>query len=182
MKKLLVLFLCILLFCPSAFAGPRYTAALSAAKVAAKKQDDFSKKVARLSRAERLKLKRQLNGSTKYGANSDGDSLPDIYEEAIGSNLCSEDSDGDGRDDDTDDDEGEVEIKGLVTSFATPTLVVGDKRFTLTASTIFRGSGFDASDLIPGACIEIKGRVQNDSLNAVRIKREDDCDGEGSDD
>ena len=182
MEKLLLVLLFILICAPAAFAGPRYKAALSAAKVAAKKQEDFSKKVAALTRKERLQLKKQLSGSTKYGANSDDDALPDIYEDAIGSNLCSDDSDGDGREDDSDNDEGELELKGLVVSFEAPNLVVAGKNFTVTDSTSFRGVGFDAADLVVGACVEVKGRMSTGTLKAVRIKQESSCQDEDSED
>jgi len=182
--KLLTALLALLLVAASpAYASPRYTAAKQSADRIKKEEKDLARRIARLTAAEKAKLKKAFKG-----LDSDSDGLADILEAAVKSSRCDADSDDDGLDDDEDSDEdnadsdgdghndgSEVEAKGKITSFTDPTLVVGGKTFTVTDSTTFRGTGFDKSDLVAGLCIEVEGHIDGANNIADKIKRDDDC-------
>jgi hypothetical protein len=165
------------------YASPRYTAAKLAAEKVKKDEKDLKKKVKRLSAADKEKLKRRFRGQ-----DSDSDGLPDILEDGLGSATCDSDSDDDGLNDSSDsaennsdsDNDGnadgtEVEIKGNIVSFVDPTLVIGDRTFTITDSTVFRGAGFSKDDLEAGLCVEVEGHTTGSGLLADKLKRDDDC-------
>jgi hypothetical protein len=155
-----------------------------------KAEKDLLRTAKKLTPAERAKLK------SSRGKDSDGDSVSDVVEGAIGSNRCDADSDDDGlddsddRDEDSSDSDGdgysdglEVEAKGQVTSFNDPILVVAGKTFEVTPSTIFFRGLTSKDDLTTGTCIEVEGHKVGDGVVADKIKREKDsgC-GSGSDD
>jgi hypothetical protein len=190
MKYLLAIIFALSCLIHPAAASPRAAAAKRLALKIQKDQTDLAKQMKRLSVNERKSLKRAL----KRGTDSDGDGVNDIVEGAIGSNRCDADSDDDGYDDsedgaenddsssgdDSSDDNGdsgdgsssEVEVKGRITSFDDPNLVVRGKTFIVNQSTVFRGSNFNKGDLETELCVEVKGRKSGDALIAVRIKRE----------
>jgi hypothetical protein len=183
MKLLTALLALIVISVSPAYASPRYTAAKQSAERVKKDERELAKRIARLSATERAKLKRAFKA-----LDSDGDGVSDILEGAIKSSRCDADSDDDGVDDGDDSDEdnadsdgdghndgNEIGAKGNITSFTDPTLVVGGKTFTLTATTTFRGTGFDKSDLVAGICIEVEGHVEGATNIADKIKRDDDC-------
>jgi hypothetical protein len=185
MKRIAFILLAISAFCSSAQAAPNYKTARAEAKTLARAETKFAKLVAKLSAADREKLKVALE---KSGTDSDSDGVSDLYERARGSDLCSIDSDGDGVDDgedqyeDSPDGDGdgnpdgaEVGAKGTITSFVDPTLIVGGKTFTVTPQTVFRGRNFTKESLVAGQCIEVEGHGLNGANTADKIKKDDDC-------
>jgi hypothetical protein len=160
---------------PEAFAGPKANAAVQAARVAAKKNSDFTKQFKRLSAAEKARVKSAMKrNAARFGHDADDDGLPDLFEEADESNSCSSDSDHDGTPDDEDSDENEGEFKGSVTSFINGSLVIGSATLVVNDSTEFEG--ITEEQLEPDVCVEVKSRLINGTLTAVRIKEEDSCD------
>jgi hypothetical protein len=183
MKLLTALLALIVIAVSPASASPRYTAAKQSAERVKKDEKELARRFARLTATERAKLKAAFRA-----LDSDGDGVSDILEGAIKSSRCDADSDDDGVDDGDDSDEdnadsdgdghndgSEVEAKGKVISFTDPILVVGGKSFTVTATTTFRGTGFDKSDLVAGLCIEVEGHTDGASTIADKIKQDDDC-------
>ncbi len=183
MKLLTTLSALVLIVASPAYASPQYTSAKQAAERVKKDEKDLARKAARLSAADKSKLKTAFKGT-----DSDNDKLPDILERAFKSDSCGKDSDGDGLTDYEDPNENnpdsdgdghsdgtEVSAKGTVTSFTDPTLVVGGKTFTVTASTTFKGTGFDKSALVAGLCIDVEGHVDGADNIADKIKRDNDC-------
>ncbi|MFO0416298.1 MAG: DUF5666 domain-containing protein [Pseudomonadota bacterium] len=147
----------------------------------AKAEKDLIRTAKKLTPAERAKLK------ASRGKDSDGDTVNDVVEGAIGSNRCDADSDDDGLDDSDDSDEDssdsdgdgygdalEVEAKGKVTSFNDPVLVVAGKTFQVTSSTIFFRGLTSKADLTAGTCIEVEGHKVGAGVVADKIKREND--------
>jgi hypothetical protein len=112
--------------------------------------------------------------AARFGHDADDDGLPDLFEEADESNSCSSDSDHDGTPDDEDSDENEGEFKGSVTSFINGSLVIGSATLVVNDSTEFEG--ITEEQLEPDVCVEVKSRLINGTLTAVRIKEEDSCD------
>lgn len=185
MKPIAFVLFALFAFCSPAHAAPSYKTARSEAKALAKAEAKFAKLVAKLSAADRVKLKAALERS---GTDSDSDGASDLFERARGSDLCSADSDGDGINDGDDQyeenpdgdgdghpDGAEVGAKGKITSFIDPTLVVGGKTFTITPQTTFRGRNFTKESLVTGECIEVEGHGLNGVNIADKIKRDDDC-------
>lgn len=174
-RKCLMILICAVMFIAApASAGPNSNAALSAARIAAKKQADFKKTFRKLSAANKAKVKAAMvRKSSQFGADDDSDGLPDIYEDADGSNSCSSDSDQDGRPDNEDSDESEGEYKGNVTSYSSSTLVVAGATISVTDTTRFEG--LVEGDLAPGVCIKVEGKLVSGSLTATKIEAEDDC-------
>jgi hypothetical protein len=186
MKLLLAFFSLILAVCPQAYAAPKYTQAKQAATKVTKAQKDFSRKVSRLSDADKAKLK-----SSFKGTDSDGDGVADSIEAGIGSNVCGRDSDSDGLDDGQDDSETnpdhngdgtpdgsdgqEVEARGTITTYNDPTLVVSGKSFTLTDSTRFDSEGLSKGDLTVGLCVEVQGHATTSGNIADKIERKGHC-------
>jgi hypothetical protein len=155
----------------------------------AKAEKELARTTKRLTAAERANLKRSR------GKDSDGDSVNDVVEGAIGSNRCDADSDDDGLDDSDDSDEDssdsdgdgyndslEVEAKGRITSFNDPILVVSGKTFEVTSSTVFFRGLSSKADLVSGVCIEAEGHKVGTTVVADKIKRESSMDCGGSDD
>lgn len=187
MKRIfLVLGLCLLLT-STANAAPSYKSTLSAAKTLRKSEVKLAKSIAALSAADREKLKTAL---AALGVDTDKDGVSDLFEKAQGSNICDNDSDDDGVDDKNDGYEndqnklGEVEAKGAVTSFEDPTLIVGGKTFTVTATTSFRKGVSSKTDLVTGACIKVEGYTDTSNINiATKVEKYDRCSGgSGGDD
>ncbi len=186
MKRTLIALLAILMCTVSAEAAPSYRSTVSSAKNLRKSEVKLAKAIAGLSVADREKLKTAL---ASLGVDSDADGVSDIFERARGSNICDNDSDDDGvRDDDDgyendDNKRGEVEVRGAVTSFEDPSLVVGSKTFTVTATTLFRRGVSSKADLVEGACIKVEGFIDASNLNIARkIEASTRCAGSGRDD
>jgi hypothetical protein len=186
--KRIVLALCVCVFsCLAAHAAPSYKSTLSSAKNLRKSEVKLAKSIASLSATDREKLKAAL---ASLGVDTDKDGVSDIFEKARGSNICDTDSDDDGVDDrddgyeDNDGRLGEVESKGSVTSFTDPTLVVGGKTFTVTATTAFRRGVSSKADLVTGACIKVEGYTDASNINiATKVEKYDRCGGRnGGDD
>jgi hypothetical protein len=173
-------------FAVNAEAAPSYRSTVSSAKNLRKSELKLAKAIARLTPAERERLK---NAIASLGLDSDADGVSDIFERARGSNVCDSDSDDDGIDDDDDsyenDDEkqGEIEARGSVTSFEDPTLIVGGKTFTVTAATAFRRGISSKAQLTPGTCIKVEGYVDVSNVNiAKKIEGSTRCSRSNSDD
>jgi hypothetical protein len=157
-----------------ASAAPKSKAVIAAAKTAVQKRSQFKRSFQRLSDTEKAKVKLAIKrNAARFGEDDDDDGLPDIYEDADGSNSCNSDSDQDGTPDGEDSDEGEGEYKGTVTSYTAPTLVVNGVTLSVTSATSFED--MNEEDLTAGACIEVKGRIISGTLTATEIKAEDDC-------
>lgn len=180
MKILTLLIALMLVATVPAQAEPRYTAAKRAAEKVKKDERELKRRVKRLSQEQREKLKTVFKST-----DSDSDGVADIIEGAVGGNRCDADTDDDGLDDSEDFDEdnadsdgdgnsdaNEVEVKASIVSFEDPTLVVGERTFTLTDATVFRGTGFDKSDLVAGLCVEVEGHLEGENTIADKIKRE----------
>lgn len=174
-RRYLIALMCALLLTAStASAAPKSRAVISAAKNAVQKQSQFKRSFQKLSATEKSKVKLALKrNAARFGEDNDDDGLPDIYEDADGSNSCSSDSDQDGTPDGEDGDEGEGEYKGTITSYAAGTLVIAGATLTVNDSTSFED--LTENDLDPGQCVEVKGRLISGVLTATRIKAEDDC-------
>jgi hypothetical protein len=186
MKHLLTALLAIVFFAVNAEAAPSYRSTVSQAKNLRKSEIKLAKAIAGLSAASREKLKAAL---ASLGGDSDADGVSDIFERARGSNICDSDSDDDGIKDDDDgyenDDnkQGEVEVRGDVTSFNDPSLVVGGKTFTVTGTTVFRRGVTSKADLQTGTCIKVEGYVDASNVNIARkIEGSTRCGGSDSDD
>ncbi|MEN9846654.1 MAG: hypothetical protein RIS36_1801 [Pseudomonadota bacterium] len=186
MKHLLTALLAVVFFAVNAEAAPSYRSTLSSAKNLRKSELKLAKAVAGLSSPDREKLKRALGS---VGGDSDGDGVSDLYERARHSNVCNPDSDGDGIDDSDDgyerddDKQGEVEVRGAVTSFEDPSLVVGGKTFTVTDTTRFRRGVSSKADLVAGTCIKVEGYVDASNVNiATKIEGSSGCSGGSGDD
>ena len=184
-KRTLIALLAILMCTASAEAAPSYKSTVASAKNLRKSEVKLAKAIAGLSVADREKLKTAL---ASLGVDSDADGVSDIFERARGSNICDNDSDDDGvRDDDgyehDDNKRGEVEVRGAVTSFEDPSLVVGGKTFTVTATTLFRRGVLSKADLVEGACIKVEGFIDASNLNIARkIEASTRCAGSGGSD
>lgn len=177
MKRISCALCLALLLASNAYAAPKYKKVLTEGKDLAKRQTRFAKSVKSLSTARQEKLRKAL---AKVGEDSDGDGDSDIWEDAHGSNICTPDRNGDGAPDGED-----LEIKGLITSYVAPTLVIGAKSFTVSGSTIFKGrhgAAFSEADLQSGVCVEVKGHTEGTGDIADLIKSDDGCNGEGEDD
>jgi hypothetical protein len=189
MKVLALVVALVLAYSSPAIAGPRYSAAKKEAQQIQRAERTLAKRIERLSEADRKRLKAAFKST-----DSDADGVSDIIEGAIGSNRCDADSDDDGFSDSddynedtpgTDDDSpgsddsnpgsSEFETKGIIASFNDPSLVIGSTTYTLTAATVFIGSGFTKEDLRAGMCIEVKGLRSGSDRDVTRIKRDDDC-------
>ena len=186
MKHLLTALVALVFFAVNAEAAPSYRSTLSSAKNLRKSELKLAKAVANLSSADREKLKRALSA---LGVDSDADGVSDLFERTRGSNVCDADSDDDGINDredgyERDDDkQGEVEVRGAVTSFEDPSLVVGDKTFTVTDTTRFRRGVSSKADLVAGKCIKVEGYVDASNANiATKIEASSRCSGGSGDD
>jgi hypothetical protein len=187
MKHLLTSLVALVFFAVNAEAAPSYRSTLSSAKNLRKSELKLAKAVGSLSAADREKLKRAL---ASLGVDSDADGVSDLFERTRGSNVCDADSDDDGIDDredgyERDDDrQGEVEVRGSVTSFEDPSLVVGGKTFTVTDATRFRRGVSAKADLVAGKCIKVEGYVDPSNANiATKIEGSTRCSGgTGNDD
>jgi hypothetical protein len=172
-----------------AYAGPGFAPARREAQKIKQAERKLAKRIAKLSESDRKRLKSEFSST-----DSDGDGVSDIIEGAIGSNRCDADSDDDGFDDSNDydedtpgadddepgsgdDDSGRVEFeaKGEIVSFDDPSLVIGNRTYTLTQATQFIGTGFTKEDLQAGLCVEVKGLRDDSQREVTRIKRDDDC-------
>ena len=185
MKHMYTTLCALLLFALPAQAAPSYKAALSSAKNLRKSEVKLAKTIARLSTADREKLKQAL---ASLGLDSDKDGVSDIFEKARGSVICDADTDDDGVDDSQDgyeqDDNkmGEVEARGAIVSFTDPTLVVGTKTFTVAATTIFRRGVSSKADLVTGACIKVEGYTDASNVSiATKIEKSLRCSGDDDD-
>jgi hypothetical protein len=186
MKRIFLVLGLYLLLTSTANAAPSYKSTLSAARNLRKSEVKLAKSIAGLSAADREKLKTAL---ASLGVDTDKDGVSDLFEKARGSNICDNDSDDDGVDDNDDgyeDDQnrlGEVESKGAVTSFQDPTLIVGGKTFTVTATTSFRKGVSSKADLVTGACIKVEGYTDPSNVNiATKVEKYDRCSGGNGED
>lgn len=180
----------IVLVCFSAFiaeAAPRYTAARQTVRKVLEDQRELTRRINRLTPAEKVRLKAAV-----AGIDSDGDGLPNYLEDSLGSSSCDADSDDDGlsdeddpfeNDEDGDDDgfndEDEVSATGVIASFLTPNLVVAGQTFIITEATTFTGRNFSsAEDLQADQCIKVEGhKVAADVIaDKVEKKRSSSCD------
>ena len=180
----------LLAYSSPAIAGPRYSAAKKEAQQIKRSERKLAKSLARLSEAERKRLKSEFSST-----DSDGDGVSDIIEAGLGSNRCDADTDDDGFSDSEDYNEdtpgaddgsaggsddnnpgrSEFETKGVISSYDEPFLVIGNITYTVTLATEFRGSGFTRDDLRAGVCVEIKGLSSDTEREVTRIKRDDGC-------
>jgi len=171
MKHLLTALLAIVFFAVNAEAAPSYSSTVSQARNLRKSEVKLAKAIAKLSAADREKLKNKL---AALGADSDADGASDIFEHARGSNVCSADSDSDGIPDgedgyeNDDNKQGDVEGKGTVTSFTDPSLVVGGKTFTVTDTTKFEHGLSSKADLVAGTCVKIEAYVDASNVNIAK--------------
>jgi hypothetical protein len=164
------------LFAVTADAAPKYRDALSSARTIRKSEIKLAKTIAKLSSADREKLKKALGS---LGLDSDKDGVSDIFERGRGSEVCDADSDDDGVDDREDGFENddnrlaEVEARGRITSFNESILVVGSKSFTVTATTAFRKGVSSQADLVAGACIKVEGYTTTSNVTIAKKIEED---------
>jgi hypothetical protein len=185
MKHIPLTLLALIACISTAEAAPSYQSARKEARSIIAAEKKFEKLVAKLSAADREKLKAAL---AKIDDDSDGDGSSDLYEFARGSSRCDADSDDDGIDDGEDqyedsrdgdgdghDDTNEVKAKGRIVSFADPTLVVADKTFNVTPQTTFRGRNFSKASLVAGTCVEAEGHLEGGIAVADKIELEDSC-------
>ena len=136
------------------------------------------KRLARGSTARKI-----IAGTSQSGlSDSDGDGLPDIFEDALGSSSCNDDSDGDGISDDDeskngskpdDSSSGEVELKGNITAITETTVTVGTRTFTAVAATRYLKGATSLTSFVVGDFVELKGRIRAAVLELVKIKIED---------
>jgi len=161
------------------FSTPRYSAAKRQAEKVKKDEKELSRRIKKLTAAEREKLKTGVRGT-----DSDSDGVSDVVEGGIGSNQCNSDSDNDGLDDSEDSDETnadsdgdgfgdatEISAKGRISAYADPNVTVKQKTFRLTDSTIYKG--LTKEDIEPGLCVEIEGHTSGAENIADKIKDED---------
>lgn len=186
MKVFAITLLSLFAIIQTAEAAPTYQSARKEAKSIIAAEKKFEKLVAKLSAADREKLKAAL---AKIDDDSDGDGSSDLFERARGSSRCDADSDDDGVDDGDDqhedsrdgdgdghDDANEVKAKGRIVSFQDPALVVQGKTFTITPKTQFRGRNFSKHNLVAGTCVEVEGHLIAGGENiADKVQLEDDC-------
>ena len=184
MKYIFLIIMIVFSMTASAFAAPSYTSARSEARSLSRAENRFARTVARLSPADRERLKAALSAYT----DSDKDGSSDIFEAARGSSLCDNDSDSDGvedgddryedsRDGDRDghEDGYEVEAKGRVISFEGRVLIVGSKTFIVTDTTRFRGVNLSEATLTAGTCVEVEGHLSGADTIADKIESERSC-------
>jgi hypothetical protein len=136
------------------------------------------KRLARVSAVRKI-----IAGTSQSGlSDSDSDGLPDIFEDALGSNSCSSDSDNDGISDDDegkngsnpdDSSSGEVELKGSVIAITETTVTVGTRTFTAVSSTKYLKGATSLASFSVGDFVELKGRIRSGLLELVKIKIED---------
>lgn len=137
------------------------------------------KRLARGSAARKI-----ISGTSHSGfSDSDSDGLPDVFEDALGSSSCDDDSDHDGISDDDegkngsnpdDSSSGEVELKGNISALTSTTVTVGGKTFTAVASTVYLKGATSLASFTVGDLVELKGRIRSGVLELVKIKRDDD--------
>ncbi len=119
---------------------------------------------AKLLGQDKIKLKSSLPTGLE---DSDGDGVPDIIEHHVdGTDSCDNNSREGG---------SEIEAKGAITAVSGLTFTVDGKSFVVSDATVYR-DGL-VSDLIIGACVEVKGTTAagTDSNPALRVKFEDSC-------
>ena len=170
MKRRLLFSLALLLLCVSSNSASAESEKLKTIKSEIKTYKSLEAKIRRhglkLSESEKSKLKSSLPTGLR---DSDHDGVPDIIEHGVDdSDECSSSDHQGGT---------EVEAKGLVSSLSGSTFVVGGKSFVVSSSTVYRNG--DVSNLINGACVEVKGRTatgssDNDALR-VSFKDSGDC-------
>jgi hypothetical protein len=123
-----------------------------------------------------------VEGTEQCLSDSDGDGLDDGAEVEDGLDPSDDDSDGDGISDSRDN----KEAKGTA-SYAAPLLTVTDPKdgsqavFTLVFEpepnpTQFEGVGPES---LNGACVEVEGFSDGETLVAARVKGEDSCGDQG---
>jgi hypothetical protein len=178
----------------------------SAIKKLNRSEKQFGKKWRRASLKTRKQVIQQLLNSGSEDGDNDG--LPDDIDNSNveGTEQCLADSDGDGlddgtefedgldpSDDDTDDDgtpdsRDNEEAKGTATYSAPLLTIKGSKDgqesvFTLVFDPDPQPTQFEnvSPESLDGACVEVEGFRDGDSLIAVRVKSEDDCGGDDDD-
>ncbi len=179
MKIIISTLALVLVLSSPAFASPRYTAAKRQAEKVKQDEKELSRRVKKLTAAERERLKTSVRGT-----DSDSDGVSDVVEGGLGSSRCNTDSDNDGLDDsqDPDEDNGdsdgdgfgdatEVSAKGKITAYVDPNVTVKEKTFRLTDSTVFKG--LTKADLKSGLCVEIEGHTSGAENIADKVKDED---------
>lgn len=141
----------------------------------------ISKKLKELKKFPRNRVKSALRAEAAKSrglADSDGDRVPDAFENVSGSNACDIDSDDDGIPDGDDKKPGdsssaEIEIKNTISAITGTTVTVGDYTFTINDSTVYR-DGSSLSYYAVGNLVEVKGRITGDTLFLRSIKKDDD--------
>lgn len=154
-------------------------AAEAEARKISKAEKELAKRIKRLNAFDRRALKVK-----RIGTDSDRDGVSDIFEGAIGSNRCDNDSDDDGVEDGSDsredefgkdDGESEFEVKGLITSFSDSSIGIGEASYLITKETRFGGRGFSEEDIEPGVCVQVKGLSTQGENRVQKVELEDDC-------
>jgi len=120
----------------------------------------------KLSASQKARLKLSV---PKGLHDSDDDGVPDVIESHIdGTDDCNGGDHGSGL---------EVEVQGVVSGLVGSNFTVGVKNFELSPSVVYRNG--DASALVNGACVEVKGATiaNSTSYTATRVsfKSGDDC-------
>jgi hypothetical protein len=186
MKRLLASLVALVFFAVSAEATPSYRGTSSMAKSLRRSEIRLAKAIAGLKPTERERLKKALSS---LGVDSDTDGVSDIFERARGSNVCDADSDDDGIDDSEDgyekddDKQGEVEVRGRITSFNDPIIVIGSKSFTVTNRTRFRRGVASRADLTEGRCVKVEGYTDLSGVSfATKVEASSRCGRSSNDD
>ncbi len=136
------------------------------------------KRLARGSTARKI-----ISSSSTSGlSDSDGDGIPDVFEQVLKSDSCESDSDGDGISDGDegksgskpdDSSSGEVELTGNITAITSTTVTVDGKTFTATQNTQYLRGATSLSSFQTGDLVELKGKIVSGVLELIKIKSED---------
>ena len=191
MKRVLVVFLLALGMSPllavqdsQAQTSTRYKNAKSLIKKIKRAQRKLARVVANLNSAQVKSLNTEFSDDTD---DSDADGIPDIIEDASGSDDCDADSDDDGLDDgdevenETDPDDGAdgLEIHALIDSLDAGSVTVGGETFAVVSSSEFLDEENDPiaypDAFSMGDCVEAEGYYVGSVLTLDKLKKDDDC-------
>jgi hypothetical protein len=155
-----------------------------------KMQRQIAKKFSRLTPQARAAVMLARSGKS---TDSDGDNVPDNFEETTG--RCDSDSDDDGIDDgdefedgtdpsdDDSDDDGhsdgdELEVHSEIQAITSNNLTLAGQTFILNGSTEYLdddNNSIASSTFKVGDCVEVEGHLSGSDKIADKVKQDDDC-------
>lgn len=161
----------------------KYKNAKSLVKKIKRTQRQLAKVMARLSDAQVKRLNAAFDDNTD---DSDSDGVPDIIEDASGSDDCDADSDDDGFDDgdevenetDSHEHNQSVEVHSAIQAISESSVKVDGNVFLIVGSSELLDDDNNPAELSAfsvGQCVEAEGYYVGDVLTLDKIKLDDGC-------